>query len=169
MINLYPDEKVMMTIRRHWFVIFSQSLVVSILALVPLIIFFSFGDFLKIFLTNNLFLFFYTLWLLYLWIYFSIIFLEYYLDVWIITNKRLIALQQISLFNREISEFPLEKIQDITVEINGVIETFLNFGDIIVETAGEEKELEFRQIPNPEESKNLIWEQYHAATPQQKY
>jgi len=139
------------------------------LALLPLIIFAAFGEFLKNILANYfidlplnlLFLFFYSLWLLYLWAFFSISVLDFYLDVWFVTNRRLIDIEQKGLFNREISEFPLDKIQDITVKVTGLIETLLNFGDLDVKTASENVEIIFHKIPNPEKAKNIIWEQHN--------
>lgn len=87
---------------------------------------------------------------LFLWLSLFISWLEYYLDVWIVTNKRLINVDQRRLFSRSVSELPLEKIQDCTSDVRGVMRTIFRFGDIDVQTAGEEEKFTFKNIPDPE-------------------
>lgn len=87
---------------------------------------------------------------------FSLIWIDYYFDVWIITNKRIINIEQHGLFSREISELELDKIQDVSADIMGIIPTFLNYGDVYVQTAGETERFEFKKIPNPYDIKDLI-------------
>ena len=84
-----------------------------------------------------------------------IFWMDYYLYVWIITSERIIDIEQKGLFNREISEFTLDKVQDITVKVPNMMATFLKYGDVIIQTAGESS-FEIKQIPNFYEAKNLI-------------
>lgn len=72
------------------------------------------------------------------------------------TNKRIIDAEQRGLFSREVSEFKLYRVQDVTIEIKGVLPTFLNYGNVYIQTAGEAKEFVFKQIPNPRQAKDLI-------------
>ena len=81
--------------------------------------------------------FFYSLWLLCLWIYFFIHWTNYYLDVWFITEKRIISIDQVSIFHRKISNLGLDKIQDVSIEQKGLIQSTMKFGDILVKTAAE--------------------------------
>ena len=84
---------------------------------------------------------------------------NYYLDVWTITNKRLIAIDQHGLFHRETASFRLERLQDMNVEINGIIATFLDYGILEAQTAGGDDD-KFRAtgLPHPRELKSLILE-----------
>jgi len=50
----------------------------------------------------------------------------------------------------------LDKIQDITVKIEGPLATFLNFGKIEIQTAGTNVRLVFDYLPSPEEIKEEI-------------
>jgi uncharacterized membrane protein YdbT with pleckstrin-like domain len=81
---------------------------------------------------------------------------DYYLDIWIVTNRKLVSIDQIGLFNREISTLRMERIQDVTFSINGIVATLLNFGDIHVQTAAEEREFVMRGIAHPDRVKRLI-------------
>jgi uncharacterized membrane protein YdbT with pleckstrin-like domain len=93
---------------------------------------------------------------LFVWNFFFILWLDYYLDAWIVTNERIINIEQRGFFNREISELKLTKIQDVTSEIIGVIPTLLDYGNIYVQTAGEKERFAFCQIPHPNRVKNII-------------
>jgi len=45
---------------------------------------------------------------------------------------------------------------NITTDVNGLIPTFLNFGDLQIQTAGKEEKFIFHNIPDPYEVKNII-------------
>jgi uncharacterized membrane protein YdbT with pleckstrin-like domain len=96
-----------------------------------------------------------ALYILSLLLFLFIIWTDYYLDIWIITSKRIIDVEQKGLFNRSISEFSLANVQDVTIEINGIVETLLKFGDLNVQTAGQ-MNFVINQAPNLYEAKDLI-------------
>ena len=75
-------------------------------------------------------------------------FVDFYLDVWIITNKRIINIEQMGLFARIISEQKLSRVQDVTSEVKGILETIFGFGHVFIQTAGEEQRFNFWQVPN---------------------
>lgn len=99
-----------------------------------------------------------SIYYLFLWLSFFNYFLAYYLDVWVVTNKRVIDIQQHSLWRRTISEQPLSRVQDITSDVHGIFPTLFGYGDIKVQTAGAEKEFTFKNIPHPEQMSQAILE-----------
>jgi uncharacterized membrane protein YdbT with pleckstrin-like domain len=98
----------------------------------------------------------YSLWLLVLWVIFFIEWTDYYLDFWIITNRRIIDVEQNGFFHREITSFRFEQIQDITVETRGLIETFFKFGTLQIQTAGHSRDIIIRDAHYPEDARSLI-------------
>ena len=82
----------------------------------------------------------------------------HHLDIWVVTNRRIVVIDQVSLFRRKIGSFRLEKLQDVNIEINGIIATFLHYGTVEAETASNNSDAEFRtkHIPNPRDLKALI-------------
>jgi len=102
------------------------------------------------FITSILFLFFWTI------IFLTITY--YYLDSWIITNERTIHTELRGLFSRVISYVPHDKIQDITIDIHGFLPTFFNFGNLHIQTAGGFRKFVFRDVPNPDKTKRIIFE-----------
>ena len=65
-------------------------------------------------------------------------------------------IDQKGLFSRVVSELELEKIQDVTTDVRGMIPTFLNFGDLFVQTAAEQVRFRFHNVPDPYAVKDLI-------------
>lgn len=163
-IQLEENETVLKQVRKHWFILFMELFGVCMLALLPLIIYWAVGflggnlDFTIDFSNYSLFLIYgYAAWLLVVWMIGFHVWTDYYLDVWIVTNRRIVIIDQKGLFNRETGSFRLERLQDVNVEINGIIATFLDFGMVEVETAGGNQE-DFRThgLPHPRELKALI-------------
>jgi hypothetical protein len=153
------DEQILLVLHRHWFDILSQFF--SIFAMLFLLVG-SFVSFPLIFpglmngFSGNLFLFLENLFFILIWTINFLIWIDYYFDIWIVTDRRIVNIEQKALFSRCISELELEKVQDISTDVCGVIPTFLNYGDIQVQTAGEQEKFLFRNVPDPYLVKDLI-------------
>lgn len=160
---LKTGEKILFEVRRHWFVIVSESTLIILLALLPFIVLAASST---AHLSPEFFyviLFLCAGWLLVLWSIFFIIWTNYYLDVWIVTDQRIIDIEQLNLFNRVVSEFRLDRVQDITIKVNGLIATFLGFGDIHIQTAGEMEKFLIRDAPDPYAVKDKIIKEHDRA------
>lgn len=91
-----------------------------------------------------------------LWMHFFASWSDHWLDAWIITNKRVIDIEQKGFFVREISSFPLNRIQDVTSTVSGIIPTWLHFGDVRIQTASISEEFIMRQVPFPQDVKEHL-------------
>lgn len=78
---------------------------------------------------------------------------DYFLDMWIVTNERIINIEQLGLFSRKVSEMRLNQVQDVSSETHGFLETFLTYGDVTVQTAGQRLQFHFKNINDPDEVK----------------
>ncbi|MCI0542391.1 PH domain-containing protein [bacterium] len=108
-------------------------------------------------------------WLLLVWIAIFVIWTDYYLDVLILTNKKIIDIEQRGLFVREVTSLPLEKIQDATVSTEGIIATLFHFGNLEIQTAGESRKMIIQFIADPNTLKGEIMRAYEkvAQTPRE--
>lgn len=159
MIKLDDNEKIIKIFRKHWLVVVLELFPFLIAAIAPILLFFFFADtfFSDISLRNTYLLFLlYIFYLIFIWIIGNIIWLNYYLDIWILTDKRLIDVEQKSLFSREISSLRLEKIQDTKAVVAGVLNTFLHIGDVHVQTASAQKEFVIYKVDKPNMVKEFI-------------
>lgn len=158
--NKKEDEKIIFLLRRHWFVLFRRMALWGILAAIPLAVIIFFRDIID-FIANDGFFYslgvlFLSVYYLYVWLFVLNSFVDYFLDVWIVTNERIISIEQKQLFAREMAEQKLVKIQDVTSEMKGMLATFFNFGDIYIQTAGEKERFIFKQVYQPEETARKI-------------
>ena len=153
------DETIYRVIHRHWFNILSHFLTLLIFTVGTLVFFFFtpfFAELLGIIINMALLSFITTTILLFLWLYGFIIWINYYFDVWVITNERVLNVEQKGLFTRVISEVNLSRVQDVTTKVGGFLPTLLNYGDILIQTAGEEKNFHFRNVGDPSVHKDEI-------------
>jgi hypothetical protein len=160
------EERILRIYHRHWFVILVQFLLLAF-ALTLVI-----GSFLFITvffpelsraLGSAFVLFLETTFLIFIWFYAFLAWIDYYLDVWIITDQRIVNIEQNGLFARQVSELEFSSIQDVTTEVTGFIPTVLNFGDVYVQTAGERERFVFEQVPDPYAIKGIVMEMHRKA------
>lgn len=152
-----PYEQTKLFLRRHGLVLFFIYFRFGTLVLLGLGGFYLSGRFL-VFEGNGLVFskFLLSVYFLLIWAVFFKALADYYLDTWIVTDHRVLEIHQIGLFKRDISELRLNKIQDISVKIEGMMPTFFNYGDIIIQTAGVVQEFKFEEIADPQKVKDEI-------------
>lgn len=159
MLDIKPDEKIIMKVRRHKLGLFFRSLFLSVFIILPPILFWITEKTFSIHGNSSaLFAGIYSLILLVAWMMFFVIWTSYYLDVLVITDKRIIDIDQKGFFSREVSTLSLDKVQDITINISGVLATFLNFGTIQIQTAAETEEFIIHDVPEPDKIKSIIFD-----------
>src|SRR5437016_5354042 len=127
MYELPKDERVIKVVRKYWLFLALQVVLVAILWVVPFAILWPLTQGFKIGTTDTtisqpLLIFGFSLWSLIVWFRLFYLWTEYYLDKWVITSKRIISFKQKGFFNREVSNFRIEKIQDTVTKVEGLIE-----------------------------------------------
>ncbi len=153
-----PDETVLMVLRRHWFALLPRLGVFLAFLLAPpaaLLLLTAAAPTLAERILTPIAFFFLALYLAAMLTWAFLLWMSYYLDAWVITDRRIIDIEQHGLWHREIQEITLDRIQNVRMEIPGFAATFLGFGDIRVETAGEGVLL-IQTVPHLEEAKHLI-------------
>ncbi len=149
--TLKKDETVIAIIRKHWITIFWPSLG----SLVVLGLLIGFYD-----------LFFGALWSFIVWLILLagvIIFAIYhwvihFFDSFIITNMRIIDIDQTGLFKRTVSETMLENVEDVTYTIAGILATSLDYGAVSVQTAAAQNKIEINNVQHPRKVQEMIIE-----------
>jgi uncharacterized membrane protein YdbT with pleckstrin-like domain len=156
-IELEEGEQVLDTVRKHWFVITIELLGLVVLAVMPLLVLSVVAALPEIpaldtLLSGQAPLITYGIaaWLLVMTMMGFTVWTHYYLDLWVVTDRRIIVIDQRGFFNRKVSSFRLERMQDIKVTIQGIIPTLLNFGTIRAQTAGaNESNFQSSGMPDP--------------------
>lgn len=68
----------------------------------------------------------------------------------IITNKNLTQIIQHGLFVRQVSELSMADVEDVSAAKKGIFATIFDYGDLLVETAGETDNFRFSFCPKPD-------------------
>lgn len=89
-----------------------------------------------------------------------LIWVLYYLNIQVVTDMRIVDVDQVGLFSHTVSELHIENIEDVTSETNGLFGTIFNFGNVFVQTAGARERFEFDNVPNPAAIEKLLLDLY---------
>ncbi|MFZ5390976.1 MAG: PH domain-containing protein [Patescibacteria group bacterium] len=152
-----PGETVEIKLRRHWWLFVKQFFWYSFLLIFPFILaIFSlsyypivwdkiFGSpFLSIMAKLAI-----SFYYLAIWLFFWNAWTDYYLDIWLVSSERILSFEQKGLFNRQVAELRLSRVQDVSVRVTGFLGTILNYGEVHIQTAGAEGKFVFRDVPHP--------------------
>jgi len=146
-------EKVLYKIRRHPITFIPILLLFFVLLLVPVLLYFLISSLFPQLLTGPvslpLIILLASVYYLSVYLFFYVHFLDFYLDLWIITNDRIIDIEQFGLFSRSVTELDLFRIQDITVDMHGFFATVFNYGNISVKTASSTSHIVFYNVGTP--------------------
>ena len=155
MFKLTPNETKILSIHRHPIVLLFELTPFIFLLFLPLILFGGFlymggtidlgpvGNAVAITLTS--------LYFCYIWVFILYAYFDFILDIWTVTDERIINVEQKGLFIREASEQELNKIQDVTAVVKGFWPTIFGYGDVYLQTAGTEEHFIFKQVEHPYE------------------
>ncbi|HQU07631.1 MAG: hypothetical protein B7X04_01660 [Parcubacteria group bacterium 21-54-25] len=168
-LSLEPEERIVDTIRVHWFVLFVRLFPYVLLALLPFAVLPALhaavattpalvpvstqvaraftSPWIRMALGS---------WWIFLWAAAFNTFTLYFLNVWVLTTERIIEIRQPRYFSRRVSSFFLSRIQDVTSDVEGLLGTLLDFGFIHVETAGETEAFEMHGIRHPRGLRTMI-------------
>lgn len=151
-------EEILIFVRRHWMPFVLWIFFILIMLLIPMIIvvlvvvfagnlkgdkliYLGLGGSAYLLFVNAIFL---TVWI------------EQYLDVCIITTDRLVHIRQIGLFNRRVAELSMARVQDVSAQMHGYLQSILQFGTVVVETAGGAPDFVIRNVSKPHVVANTI-------------
>ncbi|MFA6132088.1 MAG: PH domain-containing protein [Patescibacteria group bacterium] len=163
--NARPNEKVELFLRRHWITPLEIITYTFFLYAVPLAGILYYADSWETWTTKPywgpIIILVACSYALLSWLFCFLEFTDYYLDIWIVTNERIINIEQKGLFTRVASEMHLSAIEDTTSEVKGMMRTFLDYGDVHIQTAGERTRFIFKGIPHPERVKEAVVKLVH--------
>ena len=80
----------------------------------------------------------------------------WYFNLGIITTERVIDVDFSTILYKERTTAYYDKIEDVTVKTGGFLASIVNYGNIFVQTAGTEANIEFMNIPEPGKVAEII-------------
>lgn len=151
-ITLKPDEKILMVVRQTPIVFANSLLIGTLLFLLPFFLLFPLVSYGKWGIAGFAAL-----------ILIAIVFagyrlIEWYFNCGIITNMRVIDVDQKGLTERIVSEVPYFKIDDVSYNIKGVKQTMFRYGNVVIAIRGYRSSVTLRNIASPAMIQELILE-----------
>jgi membrane protein YdbS with pleckstrin-like domain len=153
----HEGEKVVILLRPHWLTNFVPLASTVFVFLVPLFVWFFVIARLDILLIPDQIIWIGGLVWFLLGVFFIVyVWLDWYLDVYVVTNERIIDIDQAGIFHRTVGETSLENVQDVIYEIHGVLQTLFNYGKVLIHTAGPTGDIVFDNVSNPQKVQRQI-------------
>lgn len=154
--ELKEGEEIVTIVRKHW----ASFLPVIIKTFIILII--------PFFLLAFLFSRWYGVIIFFVWVSVGFAYGLYqwicwYFDTFVITNLRIINIDQKRIFARSVSEAYLASVQDVTYEVAGFLPSAFNYGTVSVQTAGAKPTLQISSVENPKKLQELIMDLHRKA------
>jgi hypothetical protein len=81
---------------------------------------------------------------------------RYQNDIWVVTNQRVIDSVKKHWFHHQMASADLVDVEDISTRKEGVFPTMFNFGDLLLQTAGEQSKFVLSGIPEPSKVLALV-------------
>lgn len=152
-----PNEKIYVAAREHWFRLFIKFFIIFLLALVPLPIKFLVVNPLDVSASTNTILSLITqVYYIGLLVSTFLVWVLYYLNLHIVSEMRIVDIDQRGLLKHVVSELNLETIEDVSSDTTGLFGNFLNYGTVYVQTAGAVERFHFENIADPAKVANII-------------
>ena len=153
--QIRPGEQLLMMLHRHWIVFAFKIGYMLLLVLTTFVILYIKSTLITIFGTSV-----FWGWLSLYWMFFlTFILLSWIndeLDLFLITDQRIIGIEQISALSRRVSECWLNRVQEVNAEVTGVLQTVLHYGHVHIHTASENSDMIVSFAPNPVQNWNRI-------------
>ena len=85
-------------------------------------------------------------------------FLDWYFNVYIVTDERVVDIDFYGLVYRDMSVAQLSKLEDVNFKQTGGVAAMFDYGNVFLQTAGEQREFDFAKVPHPSRVVEIIYE-----------
>jgi len=139
--NLRPWEKILSVIKRHWIIYIFLFLYFLIWIVISSSLFLALWFWLISNLVNIVFWLFFSIFLYIEW-------LNHELDMYVVSDNRVIWIDQISFLNRTVSECNLWQVQEVNYKTSWLLANLLNYWTLSIQTAWNKTTLRMKFAPD---------------------
>jgi len=157
-LDLLPNEKILNLYRQSETVLFKPVLIVFVLIYFPWYFLLQYDLITK----YPRLLFFWTVLVLFYALYKYLLWL---LNLYIVTNKRLVSINYQGLLNKKVLESPLDRILNVSFSQKGFWQSLFSFGTVETQVAGLSEPIVFQNVSKPSQVKDFLW-QVHNKKPE---
>lgn len=152
------DEHIILFLRRHPITNFGWIVTTLIFILIPPALYYIFTFLHKNFIvdtikfTSAILAFYYLIVATVAFTYF----LNWYYNISLITQKRVVNIMLYSIIIKKIAETKISLVQDVNYQQNGAIRSIFNYGDVLIQTAGTVDNFFINAVPHPENVVHIV-------------
>lgn len=157
----YSNEKVILIVHHHWWHLVKLAFPSAFMFALPFFAIPIVGAMMTGAVaaqSGPILVFLGALWALFFWHKMFEAWTDYYFDVWIITNWRIVDIELLALFNLNVgSMLDLDHIQEIITETRGILQNILGVGSLLIQTAATSRgQFSYVDVANPSYIENTI-------------
>jgi membrane protein YdbS with pleckstrin-like domain len=153
--QMRPGEKLIMKLHRHW-IVFAFKMGYILGLIVTTIIIFIMKAHLIVLFGTAIFWWSVSLYWMFFLTFILVSWINDELDLFLITDQRIIWIEQVSALSRRVSECGLNRVQEVNAEVTGILQTVFHYGQVHIHTASENSDMIVGFAPNPVENGNRI-------------
>jgi len=161
------DEEIILLLRRSFIINIPWMVFVALLAIIPLLLPFLPIPFFFESISTLTYVILAVFYYLVLFGFSLVNFSLWYFHVGLVTNKRVIDVDLHGILSRHVAETRLSLVQDVSYKQVGFVRSLFHFGDVFVQTAGSQQNVEFDRVPRPmfvaQVIGDLLGKPYHEA------
>ena len=147
------DENVILTLRAHP-VTNLPWITITIIGLLFPVIFGSFLNILPFSAVQQTFLV--LVWYAFFFLFAVANFFSWYFNLGIVSTKKIIDVDVNNILNNQTTETLISRIEQVDNKNLGFLSALFNYGNVFVQTAGEEQNIEFLNVPFPSKVVQII-------------
>lgn len=146
-------EKIVLILRKHWVTNLPWILLTILMVVAPFVlIVFPFLSFFPLRFQMVLIISWYLLTLSFVFE----SFINWFYNIFIVTDRRIIDVDFLSLMYRQLAQCHIDQIENITFSQGGFARTMFDYGSVLVQTAAEIENIQFDDIPDPDGVTKII-------------
>lgn len=152
---LRENESVIIQLRRHWSIIFSHPISISLFIITTIVLIIYRENSIDI-LGDALF---WAIMSLFWIVWWSIIMIRGIMDMLImliITERHILSIDRIWLISHNMSKYSLDQVQEVSARMSGTIQTTFRFWSIYIKMEGEHNDIVIGHTPDPIENARRI-------------
>lgn len=147
--NMRPWEEVLKVVKRHWIVFVLIWLYFFMWVFMSILVYYLFGFWVWWNLINITIWLFFSLFLYIEW-------LNHELDMYVVTNNRIIWIEQIAFLNRQVTETNLWQVQEVNSKSAWLFANILNYWTLSIQTAWNKTTLTMEFCPDAMKTQRKI-------------
>lgn len=150
------DEEIILVTRRHWIAYITHILIALVIPIIPIVLLFFSSNNPNIYGKTTIYI---GLFIASIVISINILvtaLVQWFYNVSVITDKRILSLHVVNIFQHKYTEILWTKIQDVSHDSIGALSSLFDIGNVYIDTAGEGVDLTLKFVPRPRDVQDVI-------------